>query len=281
MKALQNTAGSSLRVEGSALPNSTVKVYVDGAYRDSTRSSSEGNFNIEITNDNEGEVNVTAKQSLFIFEGKESSTQKVSIDLTPPAIDSLVMPDISGRVTQETLKVKMNVGEENTLLINDTRIESSGGIVDGIYKLKDGNNKLDFALEDNVGNKSKVFLTKNVNLDTSTIDISTWNAGNMSSEPSTPKSVHIWIGEWTGYNGQVNQLPLVGSVGKDIKTVTVDGKNISWDSDGKVFQRVSLFLNGGINKYKIVATDIYGNSKSEYISTTSESTSNTYQLEIR
>lgn len=282
VKTLQKVAGSSLLVEGNALSSSTVKVYVDGAYKDSAKSSGEGGFNIEIKNDDEGEVNVTVKQSLFIFEGKESNSQKVFIDLTAPPTDNLVLPNIPDRVTEGTLSVKMNVGEGNTLLVNDTRIESSDGSIDGVYNLKSGDNKLDFALEDAVGNKSQIFLTKNVNYDTGTIDISTWSAGDLSLQYNdNPRKVHLWIGDWTGYNGQINQLPIVGNVGKDIKSVTVDGKSISWDADGKVYQRVDLYLNGGINKYKVVVTDIYGSSKTDYLSTTSESTSNRYQLEIR
>jgi len=277
IKQVQPVIGPKGRAEGNALAGSTVKLYVNNAYVGSSKVNENGEFSIEFTSDTEGEVDITATQSILFFESKSSSPQKSTIDLTAPGASTVNINTPTSRVTEDSTPISGTIGKDDVLLVNSEEYKpNTQGEVSSKYKLKSGINKLELRVRDAVGNTSDVVHTFTVNYDNKKTSFMSFNC----SEPDA-KEACLEIGQWTGYNGQNNALPIAGKVGEDIVSVTVDGKNIKWDESGVVFQRISLYLAGGINKYRVEVKDKYGGTASGYVQTTSESTYNQYNINVR
>jgi hypothetical protein len=244
---------------------------------DSSKVNESGEFSIEFTNDTEGRVDITATQSVLFFESKSSSPQESIIDLTAPEVSTVKINTPPSRVTEDSAPISGTIGEDDVLLVNSEEYKPNmQGEVNGEYKLKSGVNKLELRVRDAAGNISDVAHIFTVNYDNKKTSFMSFNC----SEPDA-KEACLEIGQWTGYNGQNNALPIAGKVGEDIISVTVDGKNIKWDESGVVFQRISLYLAGGINKYRVEVKDKYGGTASGYVQTTSESTYNQYNINVR
>ena len=241
------------------------------------RPMKNGEFAIEFTNDTEGQVDITVTQSILFFRSKSSSPQKSNIDLTAPEVSTIKIIAPLARVTDDSASIIGTIEKEDVLLVNSEEYKpNTQGEINGKYKLKSGINKLELRARDAAGNTSDVVHTFTVNYDNKKTSFMSFNC----SEPDA-KEACLEIGQWTGYNGQNNALPISGKVGEDIVSVTVDGKNIQWDEGGVVFQRVSLYLAGGINKYRVEVKDKYGGTASGYVQTTSESTYNQYNINVR
>lgn len=277
IKQVQPVMGAKGRAEGNALAGSTVKLYVNNAFVDSSKVNESGEFSIEFTNDTEGEIDVTTTQSILFFVSNRSSPQKSTVDLTAPKASTVKINAPPTRVTEDSTPISGTIGKDDVLLVNSEEYKpSTQGEVSSKYKLKSGINKLELRVRDAVGNTSDVVHTFTVNYDNKKTSFMSFNC----SEPDA-KEACLEIGQWTGYNGQNNALPIAGKVGEDIVSVTVDGKNIKWDESGVVFQRISLYLAGGINKYRVEVKDKYGGTASGYVQTTSESTYNQYNINVR
>lgn len=277
IKQVHPVIGSKGRVEGHALAGSTVKLYVNSVFVGSSKVDESGEFSIEFTNDTEGEVDVTATQGILFFESKSSSSQKSTIDLTAPETSTVKINTPPSRVTEDSTPISGTIGKDDVLLVNSEEYKPNAqGEVSGKYKLKSGINKLELRVRDAVGNISDVAHIFTVNYDDKKTSFLSFNC----SEPDA-KEACLEIGQWTGYNGQNNALPVAGKVGEDIVSVTVDGKSVKWDESGVVFQRISLYLAGGINKYRVEVKDKYGGTASGYVQTTSESTYNQYNINVR
>lgn len=277
VKQIQSVIGSKGRVEGSALAGSTVKLSVNNAFVGSSKTNENGEFIIEFSNDTEGQVDITVTQSFLFFRSKSSSPQKSTIDLTAPESSTVRINTPPARVTEDSTPIVGVIGKNDVLMVNSEVYKpNSQGEIDGKYKLKSGINKLELRARDAAGNTSDVVHTFAVNYDDKKTSFMSFNC----SEPDA-KEACLEIGQWTGYNGQNNALPISGKVGEDIVSVTVDGKNIQWDEGGVVFQRVNLYLAGGINKYRVEVKDKYGGTASGYVQTTSESTYNQYNINVR
>ncbi len=277
VKQVQPVIGSKGRAEGNALAGSTVKLYVNSAFVGSSKVDENGEFSIEFTNDTEGEIDITATQSILFFESKSSNPQKSTIDLTAPGVSTVTINTPPSRVTEDSAPISGTIGKDDVLLVNSEEYKpNTQGEISGKYKLKSGINKLELRARDAAGNTGDVVHTFTVNYDNKKTSFMSFNC----SEPDA-KEACLEIGQWTGYNGQNNALPISGKVGEDIVSVTVDGKNIKWDEGGVVFQRISLYLAGGINKYRVEVKDKYGGTASGYVQTTSESTYNQYNINVR
>lgn len=102
---------------------------------------------------------------------------------------------------------------------------------------------------------------------------------------STPQkkfeeTVCVRIDSWNGYLNQTNSVPITGSIQGDIKSLTIDGKKITWDENNQIYQRINLYIYGGLNKYKVVAEDAAGNKATGYVQTDAQNTDNDYNLNI-
>jgi hypothetical protein len=92
--------------------------------------------------------------------------------------------------------------------------------------------------------------------------------------------VCISIDSWNGYLDSVNSIPITGKIEGDIKSITVDGKKIKWDENNQIYQRINLYVYGGLNKYKVVAEDMNGNKSTGYVQTNAENNSNDYNINV-
>lgn len=92
--------------------------------------------------------------------------------------------------------------------------------------------------------------------------------------------VCIEIGNWSGYLDSTNSMPITGKIVGDVKSVTVDGKKITWDENKQIYQRINLYVYGGLNKYKVVAEDMKGNKSTGYIETDAANTSNDVNVNL-
>ena len=62
--------------------------------------------------------------------------------------------------------------------------------------------------------------------------------------------------------------------------MTVDGKRIYYDENHEIFQRITLYTPYGLNKYKVVATDLDGNSSSVLLEMTVVDPDKNYQEDV-
>ena len=92
--------------------------------------------------------------------------------------------------------------------------------------------------------------------------------------------VCINIDSWSGYLDSTNSIPITGKIEGDIKSITVDGKKIVWDENKEIYQRISLYVYGGLNKYKVVVEDINGNKATGYVETDAENTDNDLDVNL-
>lgn len=92
--------------------------------------------------------------------------------------------------------------------------------------------------------------------------------------------VCIKIDSWNGYLDSVNSVPITGKIEGDIKSITVDGKKVTWDENEEIYQRLNLYIYGGLNKYKVVAEDMSGNKSSSYIETDAQNNDNNLNVNL-
>lgn len=92
--------------------------------------------------------------------------------------------------------------------------------------------------------------------------------------------VCIKIDSWNGYLNSTNSIPITGKIEGEIKSITVDGKKITWDENKQIYQRINLYIYGGLNKYKVVAEDMNGNKSTGYVETDAANTDNDLDVNL-
>lgn len=152
--------------------------------------------------------------------------------------------------------------------IGRTHIKISDNIVKYIRIYFFINDILNFSMVDEVGNKTKILSSHEILVDSIPPNISNFIAP--LSLKSTEESVVVDIGHWQGYLDSVNSVAITGSIKGKVKRVTVDGKAVTWDESNNIYQRMNLYIYGGLNKYKVVAEDMAGNISTGYVQTTAE-----------
>ncbi|WP_315859756.1 Ig-like domain-containing protein, partial [Pseudorhizobium xiangyangii] len=138
-------------LNGSADPNVTVNIYVDGVLIGSTTSDTDGkwtfNFAAKLVTLDEGFHSITASGvNSFGFEGSQSLPRFVTVDLTPPVSPIIVsaIDDVAGII---------NTAMPSGTMTNDT-MPSFKGSTDPYAKIKlyDGTTLVGEAVADSVGN---------------------------------------------------------------------------------------------------------------------------------
>lgn len=269
---VESTSGAKLVISGRALSFAKVLIYSNDEYVTSVNVDSSGKFSKEIAYKDEGKKSIKMKQSFLVLNSSFSKSIETTIDLTPPNKDTFSLTSqIPENTNSSSIVVEAKINPKDILRINDSEYTSdSNGKVSASVNLSDGNNSLKFRLIDAYKNTSEIVLEKNVNLDSSKLSFSDRNGCFSLFSGASPRQVCLAIGDWTGTMNSYTSTPIVGEVGAKIKSVLVDGKNITWDANRDVYQRISLLIYGGLNKYPVVVTDIDGNTMTGYISTTSE-----------
>jgi hypothetical protein len=296
VKAIPETLGGTVIIQGSGYPESKILIYQDDEFVDEANVDYEGNFSKEVIVIEEGKTRFKVKQ---VFKGVESPFSEeaiTNIDLTPPDPESFMLNSkINSNQTKKFLRLEGSVGVGDKLLINGkSQRVGDDGKFDFVYSLEEGNNTLRFQLMDACNNVGEVVLSKSIFVDTKEpiIEDHPWGCDQTkftkmpdgyyedSSEPLTEERVYIGIGEWTGYLDSYNSVPIVGCVSGDVKLITLDGKTIRPDENGEIYQRVRLFIRGGLNKYKVVAIDNLGNKTTSYIETTAQRDSDSIDINL-
>lgn len=269
VSSIDKISGSKVTVSGKAFSFTSVQIYVNDKYLATANVKRDGTFTKDLEFNNEGKKVIKIKQSYLTLSSVFCKAMETETDLTPPNTSTFQLKsDIPQSLDTKTLLLSANMNKDDTLLVNGEEYSPEpNGILNSNITLEEGDNTLRLKLIDKYGNASSVFMEKTINVDTSKIEISD---RSLCAFYVTTRDVCISIGDWTGYLDQYNSVAITGKVGEKIKAVTVDGKSISWDENRDVYTRISIYINGGLNKYKVVATDIDGETVTGYISTTAE-----------
>jgi hypothetical protein len=102
----------------------------------------------------------------------------------------------------------------------------------------------------------------------------------LSALKKNEERVCIKIDSWNGYLDSVNSVPVTGKIEGNVKSITVDGKKVTWDENEEIYQRLNLYIYGGLNKYKVVAEDMNGNKSSGYIETDAQNNNNNLNVNL-
>ncbi len=284
LKASSVYVGKEVTLSGVAYPNSRIAVYVNDSFVDEFQVSDKGQFENKIQLSTEGEVKIKAKQLFKNLTSDFSDLLSVQVDLTPPDKNSLKLTSGIAEKTQEQfleIKGSVNPGEILQVGTSNINVNPDGSFEDKI-KLVEGLNTLEFIIKDKVGN-SVVSKNQQIYVDSIAPKIvtSSFECRYKDTDTlSTQEKVCIEIGDWSGYLDSYNSLPIVGSVTGQIKSISVNEKSVEWDENNEIYQRLNLYLSGGINKYKVIVEDISGNVSSAYIETSAERTQDTINLNI-
>lgn len=271
IKNLPSTLGGRVVLQGVGYPESKVLIFYNDSLIDQTTVDYSGNFSKNIIVTNEGEATFKVKLMYKDIESAFSNSIISLIDLTPPDPTTFKMSStIPSQQNQNTVTLNGTISAGDKLLINgkDYPVEENGSF-SIIYTLTEGNNTLGFQMVDSYGNKTSELLRSEIYVDTIKPEISSSLFGDCDTKTAPTKEiVQIRIGEWSGYLDSTNSVAIVGCIGGNVKSITVDGKKINWDENNEIYQRVNLYIRGGLNKYKTVVTDKAGNIATGYVETT-------------
>lgn len=284
--AASQKAGKSAVVSGTGISGAKVLFYVNDAYFEDVISDENGSFNKEIIFTKEGENVVTVKQMLDGKTSNFSNPLVFDIDITPPSPNNFkVSTEIPKTVTVGNFEIKGIATPRVKVLLNNNEVEAdSSGNFAFSYLFQDGDNRLIFTLKDEFGNETEPLADFNSYADVTAPKIENFlcdGNGVFEKKQSKPTEeiVCVDIGQWQGILPHVS-IPITGKVVGNVKSVTVDGKAINWDEQGRVYQRVGLYVYDGLNKYKVVAEDNYGNKSSGYIETTAADVNDTQNVNL-
>lgn len=279
LKSEKQYVGKQVTVSGIAYPDSKIALYVDDRYVEETLVSNDGSFSATVTFDTAGENIVKAKQVYKNITSDFSEPLRFSVDLTPPDISGLqISSQIPSFTKDESLTITGSVRSDDKLMINQDVVElDSDGNFSHIQKLKNGENTIELKLLDVVGNIAATSTFIKVDNMPPVFGTGFMCKTKMQNEDDI---VCLDIANWQGYLDSYNSMPITGFVKGDIKSIKLDGKPITWDENNEVYQRVRLYLNGGLNKYKVVVEDSYGNFATGYVTTDAERTNDSVDVNV-
>jgi len=278
IKSDKEKVGKEISLTGIAYPNANVVVFIDDKYiADLPVSYSDGSFQGNISFTKEGENKLKVKQRYKNISSDFSNVITFDVDLTPPSIESF---EITSSMPETSVNQKITIeglAEPNEyVVLNGYKAKvDSGGLFSIDYSLLEGKNILKFGLEDNFKNSVDTGKEYKILVDSTPPKISTGFC-NFSYEitvkqlGASEEFACLNIEQWQGYLDSTNSVPITGKIHGNIKSVTVAGKAIYWDEKEEIYQRINLFIYGGLNKYKVVVTDIAGNQSITYLETTAE-----------
>lgn len=271
-KNVSGVHNSSLQLTGTAYPNAKILVYINDQYTNDISVDENGSFSKTVSFKSEGTKKIKAKQSYKDITSEFSNELLVEIDITPPNDKLFNLTNEFPKNSKEKNILISGSGSPNDFVVlNDKeyKIQDNGNFEIKL-ELQKGHNDFKFSMVDQVGNNTKTLSMYTILVDDTPPTISNFLAPINRS--ATEESVIINIGTWQGYLDSINSVAITGSIKGDIKSLTLDGNTISWDENNDIYQRVNLFIYGGLNKYKVVAEDMAGNVSTGYVQTTSERT---------
>lgn len=283
VKKISNLVSGNVAVSGIAYPNARVSAYVDGNFVKDIPVDSTGNFLDTVTLTEEGQYKISFKQTKKNIVSPLSHEQEFQVDLTPPnKNDFKLNTDLPTSSKEGSVKISVS-GPKGSFVnvsgINYEIKENSNFDID--YKLQSGNNVLSFKLVDAVGNSTEEIIKKTIVVDFTPPKIDTGFCGfALPVLQESEEYVCVNLDSWQGYLDSTNSVPITGLVKGEIKSITIDGKQIRWDENNEIYQRINLYIHGGLNKYKVIVEDISGNKSTGYVETDAQRNNETIDLNI-
>lgn len=265
LRPLTGTQGGSVGISGSCYPGATVFITSADQLLAHTTCTEQGDFTATLSLTTEKEHTVTAKQQLKRVTSDYSAPLTFTIDLTPPTKD-LVLDSLPKQTKEGIVTISGHTSERGVKIIinGKTSLVDAAGNFSVTQTLTEGNNTFDFKLADEIGNTTDTITTKVIVVDTTPPSVSSFCLYTDPPTQPTAEIVCLRSGRFEGPYTGTAYAPIEGKIRGKLKEVTYDGKKITADENGDVFQRVPLYMNRGTNKFKIVATDQAGNTASSY-----------------
>jgi len=265
-------------ISGSGYPKALVSFYINNNYIDEVSVDENGTFTKNISITTEGASQLKAQQTYKNVTSDWSENVSFLADITPPDADVFtIATELPNKTKSTSLEIQGKAPIDSYVYINTSRVEvSKDSTYSTNYELQEGLNDLKFLLEDKIGNRTQVLQTKSILVDNTPPKLST---NFCFKQQDVQDEACVDIGQWQGFLPNVS-VPITGHVKGDIATITVDGKNVSWDENGEIYSRLQLYIYNGLNKYKVVVTDSMGNSATGYVSTTAEDVKDTQDINL-
>ncbi len=277
LKIERGVVGKKMLISGIAYPNAKVALYVDGNFVQEAVVNYDGSFQEVVSFSKEGNNIIKAKQIYKTITSDFSDESNVLVDLTPPDKNSV---KINTKIPTFSKESKISIsGQANTndkVLINGAAYKpKSDGSFTADFQLKNGDNELNISIADDAGNNVLVE-SHTIKVDSVPPKIGTTYCGSSSFKPSLlPSEEYVCVstGQWESWEDPA-PIPIEGYIVGDIGSITVNGKKITPDEKDEIFQRIYLPVPRGLNKYKVVVTDKYGNQNTANITMTVQSVNN-------
>lgn len=270
IKQPKENGGANIFISGTAYPNSHVLIYINNQYGDDAFTNENGIFEKMITTKKEGINQITAKQTYKNITSGSSNIIQVNADLTAPDSTLFSINDHPETSKSKIISIYGNSESNSEVWINNSKYDvDASGHFSGSYELSEGSNNLQIRLADKYGNRTKIISEKTVAIDTTAPKLETgifcdlYN--NNENIGINEEYVCIKIDNWQGYLDIINSVPITGYIKGNIKYITIDNINITWDENNEIYQRINLMVHGGLNKYKVVVEDLDGNKASSYV----------------
>lgn len=274
LKPLNEKSNGTLILNGVAYPKAKILIYINDQYVDDITVDENGSFTKTVNFDSEGIKKIKTKQTYKNISSNFSKEYSVTVDTTPPNRKLFKLYNLPEMTKANNILIK-GVGSPNDyLILNGSKfVVSKTGTFEINYSLKEGPNDLEFSMQDEMGNKTDILDKRTILVDTISPEISSWAYG---TSEATKELVVVNIGAWQS----ISSVPITGQIYGNIKSLSIDGKEITWDENKEIFQRISLPISIGLNKFKVVVEDIAGNISSGYVETTAVKSNNTLDVNI-
>lgn len=283
IQKLSEEVSSNVHIRGVAYPFSQILVYLDNNFIKTLEVDGSGNFAGDLNFKEEGSHVLAVKQSYRNVVSPLSQNQEFTVDLTPPSTSQFKIETqfpLSSKVKFLDIVGKGPAGDYVNL--NGTRYEiNEKGVFVINHPLIEGKNILSFKLQDKLGNLSDEVYSKTIEIDSIAPKISTFLCSNLNKVVTitSQEEVCLSTGQWESWEDPA-PIPITGHAIGDFKSITVNGTLIKPDEKGEIFQRVRLPVPKGLNKYKVIAIDKFGNSSFDYLEMTVQSIKNSYQDDV-
>jgi len=283
LKIDKTIVNKQMTLAGIGYPNARVVVYINEQFVQDIPVSASGAFQGNVLFTKEGSTELKAKQIYKNVSSDFSAPLFIQIDLTPPNKTSFqltsAIPDFS---KEQLIKITGKADPANKVIINNVPYSvASDGNFSSDFTLVNGENTISISLGDEAGNTVSVS-THKITVDNLPPKVNTSFCGSKPNSLSgyTPidiknlrtseEYVCISTGQWEDWRDPA-PIPIVGYVIGGIGSITVDGKSVYPDENDEIYQRVYLPVPKGLNKYRIVVMDKYGNQTNTSLSMTVQS----------
>ncbi len=259
----------ALSVKGISYPKAEVLIYIDDVLTQTGTSDGNGNFDIPITLSTEKEYSLKTKQKYKEVQSDFSENINFSVDTTPPNNEINIYTNIPSTTNQDSLELSGKIIDGSKVLINNEETSLNGSKeFSKKISLKEGDNKIQIKIADEVGNLTDIVFEKSIYKDTKAPKYSsyTFSCTNNNNLFSTEEMVCLQTSRFTGPLYGTAYAPFTGKVIGKIKSIKVNKTYLKWNEAGQINQNVALYVRVGTNNYDIEIIDEAGNKTTDIYS---------------